>query len=96
MKHKLIIAVFFSVLAATHSVQAQSSSVKKLQQELEQKKAHANEVLEKAHQQQQQAKNERRQPNTSFQQQAGSNSSRQPGREQPLLNTAKKRDDINQ
>jgi len=97
MKHKLLIALFLSLFAATYSVGAQSTSVKKLQAELKQKKQHGNEQLVKAHQQQQQAKYEKRPSNApSFQQQPNSNTPKQPWQQQPLLNNPNKKEDINQ
>jgi predicted Holliday junction resolvase-like endonuclease len=97
MKHKLTIALFLSLFVAVYSVHAQSSSMKKIQAELEQKKQHGNEQLAKAHQQQQQAKNENRPSNApSFQQQPNSNSSKQSGQQQPLMNNPNKKEEINQ
>ena len=97
MKHKLIIALFLSLFAAVYSVSAQSASIKKQQEELQQKKAHGNEVLAKAHQQQQQAKFEQRPSNApTFQQQQNSNGSKQPVPQQPLANNPNRKEDINQ
>jgi curli biogenesis system outer membrane secretion channel CsgG len=97
MKHKIIIALFLSLLAATYSVHAQSSSLKKVQAELQQIRQHATEQLAKAHQQQQQAKNETRPSNApSFLQQPNSNSSKQSGQQQPLLNNPNKKEELNQ
>jgi hypothetical protein len=96
MKHKLFIALFLSLFAVTYSVQAQSSSMKKLQSDLQQRKTHGTDLLAKAHQQQQQAKSERKESNTSLQQQAGSNTPNQARPQQPFLNTRNKKEDINQ
>ena len=96
MKHKLFIALFLSLFAVTYSVQAQSSSLKKLQSDLQQRKTHGTDLLAKAHQQQQQAKTEKKESNTSLQQQAGSNGPNQARPQQPLLNSRNKKEDINQ
>ena len=96
MKHKLIIALFLSLCAATYSVHAQSSSLKKAETELQQKKQHGMEQLAKAHQQQEQAKHEVRPSNAAtFQQQSKSDNQRQPGQQQPLLNSSNRKEDIN-
>lgn len=96
MKDKLVIALFISIFAATHSLHAQSTSVKKLQADLQQIKKHGDELLAKAHQQQQQAKNEIRPSNSaSFQQQSNPGNQKQ-ATQQPALNNPNKKEDINQ
>lgn len=59
---KIVIAFLVLVLAATYSVQAQSSVAKKLRADLEQSKKHRDEVLMKAQEQQKQRKDERALP----------------------------------
>ena len=97
MKHKIIIALFLSLFAATYSVHAQSSSVKKAQAELQQKKQHGIEQLANAHRQQEQAKHEVHPSNTaSYQQPPNSNNQKQSGQQQPLQNRNARKEDINQ
>ncbi|MGZ3924697.1 MAG: hypothetical protein ACXVLT_13485 [Flavisolibacter sp.] len=96
MKHKIVIALFLFLFTATYSVHAQSSSLKKVQADLQRIKQHGTEQLAVAHQQQQQAKNEIRPTNsTSFQQQSKPGNQK-PATQQPVLNNPNKKEEINQ
>ena len=95
MKHKLIFTLLFSLFAATYSLHAQSASTQKLKADLQKKQQHGNELLARAHQQQQQAKNETRPGSSPWFQQPPSNTSKPTG-QQPLLNPPNKKEDINQ
>ena len=96
MKHKIVIALFLSLFAATYSLHAQSSSVAKAKADLQQRKQHGNDLLAKAHQQQEQAKHEVAPSNaSSFQQQSKPNDPKQRGQEQPMLNNTNKREHVN-